>query len=256
VVVGHEPPSVYAKHLPGFLRPLYHGYERAVFTRAALRVVHTETHARELRALGVAGSIEVIPIPVYGPTPEAPPPEGRSHWGYYGMISPKKGLDLLLEAYQRKPPGHFPPLRMLGGAAPGNEDYVMSLEAKVRPEHQGHITFAGYIEDARLPHEFARLSLVILPYRWVSQSAALAQTCLHRIPYLASDLSYFADFHKRHDCGRLFPAGSVEGLARAMEDVLKNPLHGNALHFDALIRELSLSHCADRLLSHISWTSD
>ena len=45
VIVGHETPSVYAKHLPAFLRPVYHAYERNLFSLASVRVVHTRQHA-------------------------------------------------------------------------------------------------------------------------------------------------------------------------------------------------------------------
>jgi glycosyltransferase involved in cell wall biosynthesis len=250
-VVGHETPSVYARHLPAFLRPLYHAYERAVYHGAACRVVHTAAHARELRAIGVEGDIQVIPIPVYGPVPPSDAGARRAEWGYYGMISPKKGLDLLLEAYQSRPAGHFPLLRILGGAAPGNEAYVETLKASVRPGYSDHIVFNGYVEEDALARIFAGISLMILPYRWISQSAVLAQACMNRIPFLASDLPYFADFAREYGCGRLFRAGSAEALASALEAARENPPAAGGPEFDKVIGELSLARCAGRLMECI-----
>lgn len=250
-VVGHEPPSIYAKHLPPWLRPLYHAYERAVFAGAALRIVHTDLHAAELRAVGVPDPIHVIPIPVYGGMPPSSEPIKRDSWGYYGMISPKKGLDLLLAAYQGLPPGSFPPLHILGGGAPGQEAYVESLRASLGAGFRDHIRFHGYVESQNLPAAMARIALMIFPYRWVSQSAALAQTCMYRIPYLAADLPYFAEFQKRHGCGELFRANSQESLLAALVQRNSKPMLPESQPFDALLRELSLEHCANELLRAI-----
>jgi len=252
-VVVHEMPSVYAKHLPKFLKPLYHAYERAVLRPADFRVVQADLYVGELRAIGVQGDLTVIPVPVYASKDRdaaRPPLDGpRPLWGYYGMISAKKGVDVLLAAYQSRAPGVYPPLRLLGGAAPGQEGYLDGLKATVRPEFKTLITFAGYVEDAALPGELARLGLVILPYRWASQSAVLTEALRHHAPYLASDLPFFADFQRRYGCGKTFRSESAEDLARALDDAAAHPPSGMAHPFDAVLEDLSLARCADKLLA-------
>lgn len=251
VVVGHEAPSVYSKHLPRLLRGLYHAYERAVYTGAARAIVHTELHAAELAAIGLRTPPVVIPHPLF--TTAAPTLEGtREAWGAYGMISHKKGLDLLLEAYQSRPPGHFPPLRILGGPAPGNDRYVETLKESIRPEFRGRVTFHGYIAADRLADELGSLSLMILPYRWVSQSAVLAEACRFRIPYLASDLPYFADFKARYGCGELFPRNDAAALLRALDALAAHPLRVSDAEFDRVLADLRLDRCAERLVAEIA----
>lgn len=252
VVMGHEPPSVYARHLPRLLRPLYHAYERSLYDLATVGVVHTRLHADELAGIGLARPPVIIPHPVFQdnalPT-DAKPREPR--WAYFGMISSKKGVDLLLQAYQSRPPGHFPPLSILGEAAPGHEAYVDELKKSVEAPYASFIEFTGYVEDDRLPAVLAPTSLMIFPYRWVSQSGSLAHACLYRIPYLASDLPYFADFARTYGCGRLFHSGSAESLAGALEESLRNPLPVGDAAFDKVVADLGISRCARRLVEAI-----
>ncbi|HEX2613101.1 MAG TPA: glycosyltransferase family 4 protein [Fibrobacteria bacterium] len=253
IVVAHEMPSVYAKHLPRLARPLYHAYERAIMRLAAARVVQADLYVAEMRGIGVKDDLVVIPVPAYAARFPVPPLDGeRPFWGYYGMISPKKGVDLLLEAYQGRAPGLYPPLRLLGGPAPGNEAYVESLKAGVSPAHRPFVDFRGYVEDAALPGELARMALVILPYRWASQSAVLTEALRHHAPYLASDLPFFADFQRRYGCGSVFKSGSAEALARALDEAAGHPSAARSQAFEAVLEDLSLARCADKLLDVIA----
>jgi len=252
VVIAHETPSIYAKHLPKALRSFYLSYECQVFELAAGRIVHTGIHAQELRKCGVQSPIQVIPIPVYGLPAATSAKEARLSWGYYGMISRKKGIDLLLQAYQMRPAGHYPPLRLIGGAAPGEESYTQSLAQLINTTHAPHIHFAGFVESEKIPQAFADIGLMIFPYRWVSQSAALAQTCQQRIPYLASDLPYFNEFHQRYGCGTLFKTESTDALSTALDSALLTPPGGANPPFDALLESLSLKHGVKQLLEVVS----
>lgn len=251
VVVGHEPPSVYRRYLRFPLQNLYSSYERAVFTAPNVAIVHTFQHQRELVAVGVNREISIIPIPLMGPAPRFTDRVLGGDWGFFGMISPKKGLQLLLDAYQERKPGHFPKLRVIGGAATGHEKYFDQVKASVRPEFQEWIEFQGFVKAEDLPAEFDRISMFIFPYAWISQSAALSYACRYHIPYLASDLPYFREFSERFGCGRLFASGSKYALIEALEEVAQKRIEPIAEEFDALTSELSLSTCTDMLLKTI-----
>jgi glycosyltransferase involved in cell wall biosynthesis len=259
-VVGHEPPSIYAKHLPPWFQWVYHLYERLVFDLAAIPIVHTRQHADELKNVGCKKEIQVIPIPVYGPiastsSPSAsitfPAKKELETWCYYGMISPKKGLDLLLNAYQSRKPGTYPKLVVIGGAAPGNETYLSELMQTVRPEFSGHIQFLGYLDAHQLNQAFAHVKLVLFPYRWVSQSAALGQTCFQNIPYLAADLPYFRDFNTQYGCGRLFEPDSESALAKALDEACANPMKAEECPFESLRKNLGLETTTRQLIQAI-----
>lgn len=251
-VVCHEPPPVYARHLPSWLRPLYHAYERTIAEQAGACIVHTRSHADALRTIGVVRPIRVIPHPVFGAARSISLNARRSCWAYFGMVSPKKGLDLLLEAYQGREPGDYPPLLILGQAAPGHEAYFDQLVRSVGESHRHLVTFMGYVEEEDLGKVLSRVSLMILPYRWVSQSGALAHSCLYRVPFLASDLPYFRDFAERYPCGRLFRSGSAASLGEALDREAREGSVENAVVFDAMLEDLSLSRCTERLLECIA----
>ena len=220
VVEAHESPSTYFGYLAGRnwdlgLR-LYRAYERIVATLSSSYVVHTSFHREELRRMGVRKAIRTVPLPVYDP-PRTRLPRTGEHFGFYGSLSPKKGIDLLLSAYQSREPGSLPPLQIIGEAAPGHEAYVLDLERSVLAEFRDHIRFRGYLPEGQKAEVFSRIALLIFPYRWISQSAALAEACSFSIPFLASDLPYFRAFVRRYGCGRTFPTGSADELGLALE---------------------------------------
>jgi glycosyltransferase involved in cell wall biosynthesis len=163
------------------------------------------------------------------------------------MVAKKKGVDLLLKAYCSLPAGEAPPLKIMGAAAPGEEAYLESLKASVPASHREHIRFTGYVQEGDKPSLFADVGLMMFPYRWISQSGALAETCMYRIPYLASDVGFFKDFHETFGCGLLFKSGDADSLAQVLKDQIKNPLRPPEEAFRSMEERLSFESCADRL---------
>lgn len=246
VVAAHETPDTYAKHLPASLRPIYNAYEASLVRLARHYVVHTRLHQEALQAL-VHKKVHVVPHPVPKVQPIASLTGTRKAWGFYGMVARKKGVDLLLKAYQILPPGSAPPLRIMGAAAPGEEAYLEGLKAGVAATHKEHIHFTGYVKEEEKPSLFSDVGLMVFPYRWISQSGALAETCMYRIPYLASDVAYFKDFHATFGCGRLFKSGDEKSLAEVLAELARSPLVPSEEAFRSMEERLSFESCADRL---------
>ena len=243
IVVAHETPDTYAKYLSPFFKKLYYGYEKAIVALSYHYVVHTALHKREIEKLIHKPNLHIIPLPV--PQVIRVVAE-KKYWGIYGMVSHKKGVDLLLDAYQALPPGSFPPLKIMGTAAPGDEKYLATIQAKVKPEHAAHIHFTGYVADEDKATLFADVSLMIFPYRWISQSGVLNETCMYRIPYLAADVPFFQDFQESFGGGHLFPQGDVKGLQKVLMELADAPLHIGEEVFTAMEKLFSLDHCASR----------
>ena len=145
----------------------------------------------------------------------------RVNWGFYGMLSAKKGVDLLIDAYQDFTPGSLPHLKIYGAAAPGEEKYYESCRKMVKSEFASYIYFNGMILEEDKAEEFSRLSLMILPYRYISQSGVLSEACMHRVPFLASDLPFFRDFKEKFGCGKLFKADDRDSLKEELMNILK-----------------------------------
>ncbi len=249
IVVSHETVGTYAKHLPGSLRWIAYLYEWMVVVFSDSYIVHTKMHFEEIRSFAPVKHVYIIPHPV--PADIEPARGEKTRWGFYGMIAYKKGVDLLLKAYQSFSPGRLPQIRIMGKSAPGEEEYEQKCRKMVADEYRELIQFTGFIADEDKKILFADIGLMIFPYRYITQSGALAETCMYGIPYLASDLSFFAEFNSEFGAGRLFTAESVESLRSALIELADNPLTISEEELTKIRNKLSIEKCAERLIQII-----
>ncbi|HQF53634.1 MAG TPA: glycosyltransferase [Fibrobacteria bacterium] len=248
VVVSHETPSTYARHLDGFLpgKAAYLAYERAVARRAQAFVVHTRLHAREMENLD-APATATIPHAILN-MPESVLPWRPETIGIYGQIGRKKGHDLVVDAIQSRPPGFFPILEIWGAPGVGQESYLDELKHRVAPGYADRILFRGYLPEDGKAEAFSRMRLAVFPYRWISQSGALAEAVAHQVPYLASGIPFFEEFQKTHLCGDLFRSDDVQDLASRLAEILASPPRWTPADFQRLHSSLSISRCCQELL--------
>ena len=243
IVVSHETVQTYAKHLPDYLKWVAYLYEWSVVTLSSFYVVHTRFHKEEIETLKKTSKVEIIPHPV----PKVKTVEGeRKVWGFYGMISQKKGIDLLLKAYQLLPPGSLPHLRVMGAAAPGENEFMARCKSSITKEHGSFISFTGFVKEEDKALLFSEVSLMIFPYRYVSQSGALTETCMYRVPYLASDIPFFKEFKESYGCGMVFSSDDTDSLKDALKQLAENPLNIRCQEFDDMEGCLSRERCAER----------
>lgn len=245
IVVSHETVGTYAKHLPRFLRWVAYAYEWMVVVFSDAFVVHTKMHFDEIASFAPVKHVHIIPHPV--PVTVERLPQQKTTWGFYGMISHKKGVDLLIEAYQHFPAGRLPPLRIMGRAAPNEATYEQECKAMVLREFSSLITFTGFIPDDEKKTYFADIGLMVFPYRYLSQSGALAETCMYGIPYLASDLPFFIEFHTAFGGGRLFTNDSVVSLQSELDFLADNPMKITEEQWRNIRDTLSIEKCAGRI---------
>lgn len=248
VVVSHETPGTYARHLDKLppARAAYLAWERSIARTAAAFVVHTRLHAAEMEALG-APATAIIPHPILT-MPDREVPHDPRTIGIFGQIGSKKGHDLVVDAIQSRPPGTFPPLEIWGAPGVGQERYLEELKKRVRPEYADAIRFCGYMPDDGKVEAFGRMHLALFPYRWISQSCAQTEALAHGIPYLASDIPFFKDFQATHGCGDVFPTEDVQALAAKLERMLSAPSPWSPADFQSLYASLSVEVCSARLL--------
>jgi glycosyltransferase involved in cell wall biosynthesis len=158
---------------------------QATIGRLARRVI---VHERKFASL-VRGAA-VVPHGVEGLEPEADVAveagdDGRLTALCFGFLAPYKGLELALEAASLARDDVR--LLIVGGEHPrlidGGERYGDSLRARWGDVGE----FAGYVEDAELPHWFALADLALFLYpRPFATSGALALAVAHGLPALLS----------------------------------------------------------------------
>jgi glycosyltransferase involved in cell wall biosynthesis len=158
---------------------------QATIGRLARRVI---VHERMFAS--VVRDAAVVPHGVEGVGPGAEvaaeaPGDGRLTALCFGFLAPYKGLELALEAASLA--REDVRLLVVGGEHPrlleAGEHYGDSL----RERWAGSAEFAGYVDDAELPHWFALADLALFLYpRPFATSGALALAVAHGLPALLS----------------------------------------------------------------------
>jgi glycosyltransferase involved in cell wall biosynthesis len=211
--------------------------------RLARRViVHEDKFASVVR------DATVVPHGVEAVEPRAEvatdlPDDGRLTLICFGFLAPYKGLELALEAASLA--REDVRLLIVGGEHPrlldGGERYGDSLRARWPDAGE----FAGYVDDAELPHWFALSDLALFLYpRPFATSGALALAVAHGLPALLSPtlaglVGAPADLVAPTDAAGL--AERLRGLAAAREEL--EPLRRQSAQ---LTRDRSWSAVADR----------
>ncbi len=145
------------------------------------------------------------------------PPFGRAHRVedarpyllFVGTVEPRKGIDVLVEAYRALRPRH-PDLRLVvAGAAGWGEPPDLS--------HHGVVPLGG-VDDATLDALYRGAVATVLPSRYEGFGMPLLEAMARGCPVIATDSSSLPEVVA--DAGLLVPVGDVDALAGAIERVL------------------------------------
>ncbi|MEG9433408.1 glycosyltransferase family 4 protein [Terriglobus sp. ADX1] len=141
---------------------------------------------------------------------------------WQGVMAPYKGLDLLLQAWERcmlRWQHTAPkPLLLIAGTGPATEVALVNAAAKqlsdsIRSEIR-------YITTAELPLFFQASDVLVYPYRAITTSGALLTGLSYRKPIIASDLPPFRQFLRHKENALLLPPGDADALTEALYTLL------------------------------------
>ncbi len=141
---------------------------------------------------------------------------------YFGVISPRKGLEYLIEAYKQVETVCPDCVLMIAGAEPsyykGYTDSLKSLVAKT-----DKIIFTGFVPDEELYTLFSKAEIVVLPYPIsVSASGPLSLAIQFRKPIIATKTEFFNDvLSDGYDAVLAEPANSYD-LAHKIIQIIKD----------------------------------
>jgi glycosyltransferase involved in cell wall biosynthesis len=171
-------------------------------------VVHSE-HGREtLAPLGV--DARVIPHPVFRSDPPRSD-DGRTVLAL-GVIRGYKGLGDAIAALGGAR------LLVVGDPLEPIEPYRDAARGK---DVEWRL---GYLPETEIDRALGEATVAVFPYRpELDQSGALLRALGAGVPVVAYDVGGIAEPVRRFDAGRVVPAGDVEALAAAVEDVLADP---------------------------------
>ena len=139
-----------------------------------------------------------VEIPA-APPPRAPRPEGRLRLLFLSRLHEKKGLDLLLDAMDRLPPGIS--LEIHGDGEPA---FVAALRARIGETPR--IRLMGPADAAAKAAAFARADLFVLPSWSENFGIVVAEALAHGVPALTTTRTPWTDLEAR-GCGRAITLG-------------------------------------------------
>ncbi len=162
-----------------------------------------------------AGRIHVIPQGVEADIPE-PTGEKGSYILYFGRISPEKGLDTLLAAYQDLAPDVD--LILAGKSAGG---YDAALEACVRPGFSQRIRFTGFMQGQALSDLISGALFSVAPSRWYDNAPlSVLESAMRGVPVLGADIGGIPELIGDGVTGLLFRPDDAADLADKMGRLL------------------------------------
>jgi phosphatidylinositol alpha-mannosyltransferase len=169
------------------------------------------------------------PLPGWPGRAEAPAGGGGA-LGFLGrMDEPRKGLQVLLRAFEilgRRRPG----LRLLL-AGPGDADDVI---ARVSPELRDRVVVLGLVSEEDKVRAYHSVDVFVAPnLGGESFGIVLAEAMSAGAPILASDIEAFDRVLLGGRAGALFPAGDHEALAAAAAELLDDPARCKQLSAEA-----------------------
>ncbi len=153
-----------------------------------------------------------------GVNADVPPPSGEKGNSIlsFGRLSPEKGLDLLLEAYQNLAPDVD--LILAGRGVGGYQDELQRL---VRPGFRRRIHFAGFVQGPALSGLIDKALLSVIPSRWYDNAPlSVLESAMHGVPVLAARIGGIPELVEDGVTGALFAPDSAADLADKLRRML------------------------------------
>lgn len=204
--------------------------------------VHTEKMKSEAtQGFGIPSSkITVIPFGINNAVPNTPLtcPEARQWLGipseartllFFGNITPYKGLEYLLEAFERLSQQE-PDLRLLiAGRPKGSEEYWQALQVKFKAVMQPDrvLIRSDYIPDEEVQYYFQAADVLVLPYRHVYQSGVMFLGYSFGLPALAADVGSLKDEIVEGETGFVFKTEDSFDLEKTIQRYFSSSLYAN-----------------------------
>ncbi len=213
----------------GFLGAFFLMFYRLVSLLSSAVIVHTEVFRKRLVSEYGINPSKVIVIPhgieTTGPSRDFVPQRkiGVRPILYFGVISPRKGLETLLSAFalvaKRRDDCE---LWLAGSTPPYYHGYRNELQKSAQQlDLDGRARFFGPVTSDFAHALFNEASFIVLPYYYsLSASGALSWALGHGRPVIASETDYFREELSQTKFGLLVPPHDRERLAEAMETLL------------------------------------
>lgn len=150
----------------------------------------------------------------------------RNRFAYFGQITPFKGVDLLLKAFDRLPAAskQNAMLDIHGG---GHEVFGEAFKGKIERQFadaHANVRYRGRYAHEDLPSLMSEVDWVIVPSVWWENSPLVIQEAFwHGRPVLCADIGGMAEKVSNGVSGRHFRAGDIQSLADCVTELTRCP---------------------------------
>lgn len=219
VVTYHTPNYEHAKWNQ-FSQLILRLSERLVFRYAHRIIFVSKVHRQRFESTIGAKSIHIP----NGVEPHAPSPsqsylrlfglEKKKYILSVGRITPEKGFDLLIDAYQQLSPDGF--TLVIVGGEDHRSKYAINLQKKA--ESSTNILFTGQLSGEPLRQLYSHAALFVLPSNNEAFPIVLLEALNYRLPVLASDIEGIKQINIPEV--HYFKTGSVVSLKEQLNTLL------------------------------------
>ena len=174
---------------------------------------------------------------------------GKKNILFFGLIRKYKGLDILLEAFEKlpddyqliiagEPYGSFEPYQKIIDRLPGKARIVKVLK---------------YIKDSEVSDYFSAADLAVLPYRSATQSGISSVSYHFEVPMIVTDVGGLKETIGDRGTGLVSEHGTPEAIASEIERYFADPQIAEDCirNIRSEKERLSWSGFADRLIGFI-----
>lgn len=228
---------------------LFHGSPTSRFQAAGFAstlqhfdsiIVHTKFSQQRMleRGWAAADRLKVIPHAVldYYRTLALPASSGaiQADAGeavvlFFGSIKPYKGVDVLIRAYAQLPGEIAKSARLVVAGNPGMNVATLQRMARQLGIDSRVEWKLGVLPEDEVPVLFQRAAVVVLPYREIDQSGVLMTALAFGKPIIATRVGGMPEAVRDGVHGFLVEPEDVNGLAGALEKILRSPDRGRSL---------------------------
>lgn len=193
--------------------------QKKVLRNAALFHATSKQEQHDIRAAGYTGPIALVPYGINLPNLDsAAPRKGEQRTLLYlSRIHPGKGVDTLLEAWQRLWT-QFPDWQ-LRIAGPLDNAYAQGMQQRTRELGLGRVEFCGELRGEAKRRACLAADLFVLPSRSENFGFAIAEALAHGLPVITTEGTPWEELPTR-GCGWYCKA-DVDGLEGSLEHALR-----------------------------------
>jgi glycosyltransferase involved in cell wall biosynthesis len=158
------------------------------------------------------GPYPLATTPTPGSSGRGQQPEGHTNLLFFGTIRPYKGLENLIEAFDRLPrsQGCEWSLEVVGETWQG---WTLPQELMEQSNYRNAITFVNrYVRDEEVPEYFRRADVVVLPYLRSSASGPLHIAMTSGLPVVVTAVGGLLEAVEGYEGATTVAAGDVESL--------------------------------------------